>query len=164
MQGDSADPSHTTRAEHQADVRAQRKRRFLDAYREIGFVKHAAATAGISRKTCYAWRDEDPAFREEFDAIDAGWTDELERIATKRAKDGSDDLMKFLLAARNPSRFRGAAKVELTGRDGGPVRTQSEVAVTAEVAAMLGRIDAFAAGAAALPAPSGEEAAPCSPS
>jgi hypothetical protein len=80
--------------------------KFLDALRMSGIVTQAAMEAGIDRDTAYYERQRDPAFAQEWaDALDRG-VDMLEDVAKKRAYEGSDTLLIFLLKAHRPDRYR----------------------------------------------------------
>lgn len=63
----------------------------------------------------YALRDRDPKFREAWeDALEHG-SDRLEDIAHRRARNGSDTLLIFLLKARRPDKYRERSAVEHSG-------------------------------------------------
>jgi hypothetical protein len=53
----------------------------------------------------FEWKASDEEFRRDFDAAYDSGTDVLESIARKRAIDGSDALMIFMLKTRDPARF-----------------------------------------------------------
>jgi len=66
----------------------------------------------VNRITMYAWRQDDPEFRDAWDeAYDAG-TDELEEIAEKFAVEGNASLIQFLLRVRNARRYNTAQRIE----------------------------------------------------
>ena len=79
---------------------------FLVAFAQSGIVTEAAKEAGRSRKTVYLLREKDDSFREAWACAEEQAADELEGIARKRAEEGSDTLLIFLLKARRPERFR----------------------------------------------------------
>lgn len=84
--------------------------RFLDGLRLHGIVTQAAADAGIDRNAAYYERQRDPVFADEWrDALDRG-VDMLEDVAKKRAFEGSDTLLIFLLKAHRPDKYREIAK------------------------------------------------------
>lgn len=115
-----------------------KKEAFLDALREGATVKKACATVQVGRSTMYRERDNDPDFAAEWeDAYDEG-ADVLEAEAFRRATEmGSDTLLIFLLKARRPEKFRDNVKHEHTGRNGGPIQTESKRVVSlAEVVAL----------------------------
>ncbi len=80
--------------------------KFLDALRMSGVVTQAAIAAGIHRDTAYFERQRDPVFAQEWtDALERG-VDMLEDVAKKRAFEGSDTLLIFLLKSHRPERYR----------------------------------------------------------
>lgn len=89
----------------------------------------AAKAAGICRRTAYSWREWDKEFAEAWDdALEIG-TEKLEAEATRRALEGSDTLLIFLLKARRPNVYRDRISAELTGKDGKDLIGQSGVLV-----------------------------------
>lgn len=79
---------------------------FIEELRKGKSVAAAAEMVCVSRQTVYLRRNADPAFADEWDtAIEIG-TDRLEDTALKRAEDGSDTLLIFLLKARRPEKFK----------------------------------------------------------
>ena len=80
--------------------------RLLAVLRAGGTVTAACQAERIHRSTYYAWRAADPAFAAQADdAIESG-TDVLEDEARRRALNGSDTLLIFLLKARRPEKYR----------------------------------------------------------
>jgi hypothetical protein len=69
-------------------------------------VSEAAAAAGIARSTAYRYRSSHPDFEEAWGGVEERVTEELEQEAVRRAKDGSDVLLIFLLKARRPNMYR----------------------------------------------------------
>lgn len=121
---------------------------FLDGLRDGLSVTASCIDSGFSRSAAYEWRDVDDEFRKRWDeAVEEG-TDRLEDEAQRRARDGvtepiyykgdrvgevqrySDTLMIFLLKARRPDKFKDRVATELTGKDGGPVKTEAAVDLT----------------------------------
>ncbi len=95
---------------------------FLKALESGESVTKACNAAGIGRRTVYDWRGDDEKFAAEWDdAVETG-TDVLEDEAVKRAKDGSDTLLIFMLKARRPDKFKDRWQHEHTGKGGGPLR------------------------------------------
>ena len=75
---------------------------FLEALQHSGMVTQAVKAAGISRRTAYARKARDAGFATAWEeAVDVA-TEQLEAEAVRRAIDGSDTLMIFLLKARRP--------------------------------------------------------------
>lgn len=79
---------------------------FLDQLDKGYSPNKAAKKAGFSMSHFRKWREEDENFARDWDdAYDAG-SDTLEDVATLRAKRSSDNLLKTLLQARRPDKFR----------------------------------------------------------
>lgn len=91
------------------------KRLFLDAFRESGIISQALMVAGISRGQLRTALDKDPEFLEAFHDAKADAIDSLETEAVRRAKDGSDQLLMFLLKSHRPEVYRENHKVEVSG-------------------------------------------------
>ncbi len=119
---------------------------FLQALRDWPIVQHACDTVGIQRSTAYRTRMADEEFAKAWDdAMEAG-VDKAEREAFRRAVEGvdkgvwhqgvqvgtervySDALLAKVLSARRAA-YR-TERTELTGADGGPVRSQQVVIAT----------------------------------
>ena len=101
---------------------------FLAAYRESGIVSHAAAVAGVDRRTVDRHRKTEPEFATLCLAAEEDATEALEKEARRRALTISDVLLIFLLKARRPAIYRENQRIEVTGADGGPVQTQQLLA------------------------------------
>jgi len=65
--------------------------RFLAALADDANVRAACRTAGISRKSAYQRRGQDPAFAAAWQDALADACDDLEREAVRRARDGTDE-------------------------------------------------------------------------
>jgi hypothetical protein len=89
--------------------------RFLAALRNTGVVRHACQAARVGRSTVYRERVRNEQFAIEWsDALEDG-IDELEAEARRRAKNGSDALLQFLLKAHRPGVYRDSHRVEHSG-------------------------------------------------
>ncbi|MFW5910280.1 MAG: terminase [Thiohalospira sp.] len=116
----------------------ERQERFLEALRKIPIVTFAAHQAGVSRRTVYDHRDQDPAFARQWDeALEEGM-DLVELEAHRRAVHGvqepvvskgeiityvtkySDALLGRLLQAYRPEKFSDKHQHQVTPGD--PVR------------------------------------------
>jgi hypothetical protein len=88
---------------------------FLDALALCGQVTQAARAAGISPKTAYRWRQAYPALASRWEAALEQGLDCLEEEAIRRAFEGSDKLLMFVLNRRRP---RGLQRVpgQVSGR------------------------------------------------
>jgi len=119
---------------------------FLAHLAETGILSDAAAAAGVDRSNVWRRRQEDAEFAQAVEqALDMA-TDKLEAEARRRALDGveepvyqggqqvgtrtvySDSLLALLLKGRRKKVF--AERIEQTGADGGPVKTQQVVIAT----------------------------------
>jgi hypothetical protein len=106
---------------------------FLEALSVGGSVTHAAKRAGVARQRFYEQREADGAFASTWDEALAQGTEALEDEARRRAAEGweepiyqrgelvghvrkySDNLLIFLLKARDPARFRESVQVNAGG-------------------------------------------------
>lgn len=147
----------------------QVKENFLDAYRECGTILHAAKAVGVDRMTIYRWKEHDLEFDAKFHQAELDVTEMLEREAIRRATQGdyrlkfdkrgdplidpetgeyyrelerSDTLLIFLLKAHDPAKYRDNSRVELTGRDGGPIEVDADPyrAIESRVASLAARV------------------------
>ena len=119
---------------------------FLAHLAETGILSDAAAAAGVDRSNVWRRRQEDAEFAQAVEqALDMA-ADKLEAEARRRALDGveepvyqggqqvgtrtvySDSLLALLLKGRRKKVF--AERIEQTGADGGPVKTQQVVIAT----------------------------------
>lgn len=113
-------------------------KRFLKAFRETGIVREAAKKTGIHHSTAYDLKATDADFARAWEEVEEWSTEQLEQVAYKRAVDGSDLLMIFLLKARKPHVYRDSVKVE----HGGRVTHQIEQSIDDEISAFLAARDA----------------------
>ncbi len=89
--------------------------RFLEALGRDPRVSEAARQAGIGRRTVYDRRSADPEFAAAWDDVIAGTLDELEAEAYRRAVNGSDQLLMFLLRARRPKVYSERYRIQHSG-------------------------------------------------
>lgn len=85
---------------------------FLKQFTGLGTVRGACRAVKIAPSTAYRLRDRDPEFAAEWDEREEEATDELEEEAKRRALDGSDTLLIFLLKSRRPNVYRERVSVE----------------------------------------------------
>ncbi len=85
----------------------------IEKFHECGTVTHACAAVGIARRTWYDWIESDPDFAAAVVSANEAVTDDLEKEAIQRAKDGSDTLIIFLLKARRAEKYRETQRIEV---------------------------------------------------
>ena len=84
----------------------EKRAKFLASLEEGNSIARAARDAGVGPSTAYEWRTAEPEFAKAWDdAVETG-TDGLEDEAIKRAKNGSDTLLIFMLKGRRPEKFK----------------------------------------------------------
>lgn len=93
------------------------KRHFLAAYAQAGMVTEACKVAGVGRSTAYRERQADEDFALAWADVEERSTEELEAEATRRAKDGSDVLLIFMLKSRRPEIYRDAPRPAVVKAD-----------------------------------------------
>jgi len=143
-------------------VRHTKKRAFLLAYSESGNVAGSCAQIGVHRSVEWLWRS-DPEFVQ---AKAYAWqlaAEKLEAEAFRRAHDGveepvfqnggevgrvrkySDTLLIFLLKGAKPNTYRDQWRGEISGPDGGPIRTAVDLSKLSEE--QLATLESIAAAA-----------------
>lgn len=138
-----------------AELHTAKQKNFLNRLAETGQVTRSCVEVGWDRVQAYRVKGRDPVFAEAWtDALEM-FADRLEVEATRRAVDGtdkgvwhqgvlvgterqySDSLLALMLKAKRKREYGDASKIELTGADGGPVKTE-------ETPTAIGRKIAFA--------------------
>lgn len=110
-------------------------------------VSKAAKAAGYTRQWLYQLREQDPDFAKAWDDALASGLDAAEGELYRRAVNGtlrkvfyqdkeidvvreySDTLLIFLLKSHKPERYNQPLRNEHTGKNGGPVETESRVTI-----------------------------------
>lgn len=82
------------------------KKAFIAAYSECGNIIIACNITGIHPRNVTAWRRSDEVFSEDFDYATDMAVSLLEQEARRRALDGSDRLLEFLLKSLRPEIYR----------------------------------------------------------
>lgn len=130
---DSTPPSEspaqtlTERVEHDAarlfgeplltasERKAERKRAFAELIAQGLNFTEAAEAVHVDRATAFRWRQQDPEFAQVCrDALKIS-IERLEHEAERRALNGSDKLLMFLLERRAPEKYHIAQKMEHSG-------------------------------------------------
>ena len=78
---------------------------FLEKLRKTPNVSHACRAVGISSSTVYEQRKTDPEFKEAWEDALAAALDDIEAVGFERARDGSDGMIKWLLARHRPEQY-----------------------------------------------------------
>jgi len=144
----SADGSDTkaveTSAETSLDTTAEKQARFLEAYESLYEIKAAAEAVGIHRATFYDWFERDETFRKRFAVAKTNALDALKGLAYKKAKDGSDRWLAFMLERLAPEEFGDRKKLELSGPGGQPLPAGAVAVTASDIKALNERIEAAA--------------------
>lgn len=84
---------------------------FLAAYvKNNGHRTKSAEEAGIGVSTFYAWLRDDPDFPAMLAEAEEQFVDQLREAGLRRAKEHSDNLLKFFLAAERPETYDDAIR------------------------------------------------------
>ncbi len=116
---------------HNADMVAYMKRKgytrvkvvtnmikFVRSYVETGTFSHASDVSGVGPAERQVYQRYCAAFQRALDEAYELVTEDLEFTAHKRAMEKSDTLLKFLLQARNPAKYRNTSDVNLNAGQG----------------------------------------------
>ncbi len=108
-----------------------KKRRFLNAFAEMGGIRRAEDKAGVTRQSHYHWMKVDPEYAEAFHEAELMAGDVLENEAIRRAHDGvakpvyqsrklvgyiqeySDTLLIFLLKGAKPEKYKERVQIDV---------------------------------------------------
>jgi hypothetical protein len=136
-------PQPATTAQSPAEQKAVHQNSFLVEFAKSGAISKAAKAAGINRCTHYEWMKTDPDYAAVFASTREEYTELLELEADRRAVQGtdrpvfyegqvcgyirefSDTLLIFRLKMLKPA-YRENFKIEHTGADGGPIKTENK--------------------------------------
>lgn len=91
---------------------SEKKATFLRLLASGTTVEEAASACGVARSGAYELRNTDPQFAKEWEAARNARGVVLEEEARRRALNGSDVLLIFLLKGHFPDRYRDNIKVE----------------------------------------------------
>lgn len=90
----------------------QKKRAFVEAYRNEGSIYHAAIAAKIHRATYYNWIERDPAFLQAVEDSKEDCYDQVETSVFKKAINGGTLESFFYLKAHRP-KFRDRVSIDV---------------------------------------------------
>ena len=114
-------------------VTPEKKREFIEHFRETGNVTKSARALEMTRQTVYSWINEDEQFKEEFENAQEEALDLMEAECKRRAEDGclkpvfyqgmkcgeileySDTLMMFFLKGNRPEKYKDRGEIEHKG-------------------------------------------------
>lgn len=121
----------------------KKREQFLEQLVETGGnVSEAARLCALGRRTLYGWKDEDEDFSKRWDESVRLGTEALEDEAIRRAYQGvdepvfykgvvcghikrySDQLLVQLLRGKKPDVYRERGSLEVTGKDGAPMKIE----------------------------------------
>lgn len=125
--------------------------RFLEVLAEGGIVREACIAARVSRQTAYTARADDELFAEDWRLALQDAADKALMHYRQRAVQQSDRAMEFFIKSRDPEPYSETARMEISGKNGGPidVSTMSDDERVARAAAIFDRARARRAGSAA---------------
>ena len=123
----------------------EKDEKFFATLAKVGTVGAACRAAHYSRATVYRWRKENEEFLRRWEEADEQYVEMMEAEADRRAVKGtvrpvfykgakvgtvrefSDTLLMFRLKAKRPAVYRDNSSVELTGKDGAPLFSWSDL-------------------------------------
>jgi hypothetical protein len=128
------------REELREKIKNPKKIAYIAAYSILGNVTYSAKCAGISPSTVYNWKKKDSDFKEQYEIADQAHLDYMEMEAQRRAIEGtsedvyykgevvghkskySDNLLKFLLEGKDPSKYGKTNRIEVNSSGEGDVQ------------------------------------------
>ncbi len=99
-----------------------KRKAFLASLRRGSSIPEAAAAVGVDRTTPHKAMKSERAFASQVEDAQASATRTVTNALWKKAKGGNVTASIFFLCNRDPDRWKHVNKVEVTGKDGGPVR------------------------------------------
>jgi hypothetical protein len=88
---------------------------FLKTLRKVPNITLACKAAGVSRRTCYDHREQNPKFAEAWDTALAASVDRVETTCFKLASEGEPRLIEFILKAHRPAIYRERIEAAVAG-------------------------------------------------
>jgi len=114
---------NTPRAPARSDSGAWRPA-FLAALRNSANIRASCQAAGVSRGVAYDHMRRDPEFAAEWASALEDALDVVEAQAFKRAREGSDDIVKFLLRSHRPKVYGDQRQVRIGNVEGEVLRQE----------------------------------------
>jgi hypothetical protein len=102
-----------------------KKERFLRAFSKCGIVTLAAKRSQVNPGTHYKWLASDPSYPERFAEAQQAAVEYLEELLLRKAEGGDTACIIFALKAANPAKYRDNYRVEMSGPNGHPIRTET---------------------------------------
>ena len=99
---------------------AKRKAAFLAMLRDGTSIGAAATATGVARSAMYSWRDDDPAFRSEWDDAVEHATELVESVLYKQAREGNLLACIFWLKSHKPAVYNRKMQVAVGGDPNAP--------------------------------------------
>lgn len=93
-----------------------KQRLFLDAFRKLGTVTHAAPAAQVDRRTVQRWRKNNKKFNAEYMAIKDEQDDQAYRLIHDAIQAGDIDAAKWLLTRPGRRFHDDRRKADITGK------------------------------------------------
>ena len=88
-----------------ADIQAKAKEVLLKAMRKTGILKAACEALDMHPERIYRWRNQDPAFNREIEALHEAIIDQIEDVGIQKALDGDTGMIRFYLQQRRKERY-----------------------------------------------------------
>lgn len=123
-------PDRAARDASMAEACRRRKAVFLTKFAEGGgHITNACKAAGVTRTTFYSWKAEDRTFARQYEEAEAGLVDHVAGRLLLNVEAGDQRAIEFWLGKTPLGRKHGYGvdRVEVTGRDGGPLQQSHTV-------------------------------------
>ena len=95
------------------DQQREKKEAFVEALRENGVVRSAAAVAHVDRRIVYSWRIEDEEFRAAWDEALEDATDQVERSLYRQAVSEKNVAATIFYLKHNRPKYREQTRIVL---------------------------------------------------
>ncbi len=88
------------------------RKKFLISYSDYGVMREACRAAKVGRAVVMRTLDREPEFRLLFDMAAEDAIDKLELVALKKAHQGNERLIQFILSAKKPRPYGNKTQIE----------------------------------------------------